>query len=185
MEGSVQGQHHHLHPVRRSSDNHSQGKIGWRLGGIVHEFGSVECWNLVTLILIGCLGTPSPSTPSFDTAIYATLNLPLLAMPRSLPHFILLPMQLFPTTLTAIIMSLFKRVTRFLWKQALAPKPLSTRPYPTLNASTPLEEENMPHCNAADWYPVFIGELFESRYQVLGKLGFGLNSTIYISRYLQ
>ena len=76
-------------------------------------------------------------------------------------------------------------VTRFLWKQPLAPKPLSTRPYPTLNASTPLEEESMPHYSAADWYPVFIAEVFESRYQVLGKLGFGLNSTIWLSRDLQ
>lgn len=128
---------------------------------------------------------PKPVNASFDTAIFATLNLPLLVMPSSLPHLLLLPMLSFPTTLTAINLSLFKWVTRFLWKQPLAPKPLSTRPYPTLNASTPLEEENMPHYNAADWYPVFIGEVFESRYQVLGKLGFGLNSTIWLSRDLQ
>ena len=87
--------------------------------------------------------------------------------------------------LTASTMSLFKWGTRFFSKQPLAPKPLSTRPYPVLDASIPLEEERMPHYDAADWYPVFIGEIFNSRYQILGKLGFGLNSTIWLSRDLQ
>lgn len=94
-------------------------------------------------------------------------------------------MLAFFIALTATTMSLLKWGTRFFWKQPLAPKPLSTQPYPVLDAFVPLEEEKMPHYNAADWYPVFIGEIFKSRYQILGKLGFGLNSTIWLSRDLQ
>lgn len=82
-------------------------------------------------------------------------------------------------------MTFLKLGTPFFWKQPLAPKPMSARTYPALDASLPLEEERLPHYNAADWYPVFIGEVFLSRYQVLGKLGFGLNSTVWLSRDLQ
>jgi len=44
-----------------------------------------------------------------------------------------------------------------------------------------LEEENLPGYSAADFYPVRIGEEFNLKYKILGKLGYGSNSTIWLS----
>ncbi|KAI0532658.1 hypothetical protein GGR58DRAFT_159396 [Xylaria digitata] len=35
---------------------------------------------------------------------------------------------------------------------------------------------------AARYYPVWIGEVFANRYQVVGKLGFGAHSTVWLAR---
>src|SRR5690349_4338045 len=48
-----------------------------------------------------------------------------------------------------------------------------------------MEEENLPDYDTADYFPVDIGQVLNSRYQVLGKLGFGNNSTVWLSRDLQ
>ena len=66
-----------------------------------------------------------------------------------------------------------------------APEPPAKQRFVSLDASIPIEEETMPHYNADDWYPVFIGEIFKSRYKVLRKLGYGQFSTVWFSRDLQ
>ena len=48
-----------------------------------------------------------------------------------------------------------------------------------------LEEERLPGYSAANFYPVRIGEVLHSKYQVLGKLGYGVNSTVWLSRDLR
>jgi hypothetical protein len=48
-----------------------------------------------------------------------------------------------------------------------------------------LEEERYPWYEAENWYPVRIGEIFKSRYQVLGKLGHGSASTVWLCRDLE
>ncbi|TDZ49723.1 Serine/threonine-protein kinase SRPK [Colletotrichum trifolii] len=48
-----------------------------------------------------------------------------------------------------------------------------------------LEEENFSWYEPGKWYPVAIGEVFESRYQVLLKLGFGSASTSWLCRDLK
>lgn len=48
-----------------------------------------------------------------------------------------------------------------------------------------LEEENWAWYKPGLFYPVRIGEVFQSRYQVLGKLGYGLRSTAWLCRDLR
>lgn len=48
-----------------------------------------------------------------------------------------------------------------------------------------IEEETLPGYIAERYYPVHIGQIFNSRYQVVTKLGFGATSTIWLCRDLQ
>lgn len=48
-----------------------------------------------------------------------------------------------------------------------------------------LEEENWAWFKKGLFYPVCIGEIFQSRYQVLGKLGYGSRSTAWLCRDLR
>ncbi|KAF2189938.1 kinase-like protein [Zopfia rhizophila CBS 207.26] len=48
-----------------------------------------------------------------------------------------------------------------------------------------LEEESFSWYNSGRFYPVHLGEVFESRYQVLGKLGYGSVSTVWLCRDLK
>ena len=45
-----------------------------------------------------------------------------------------------------------------------------------------LEEENLPEYHSTKFYPVRIGEVFKDRYKVLGKLGYGSLSTVWLAR---
>jgi hypothetical protein len=55
----------------------------------------------------------------------------------------------------------------------------------TLDATKKVEEEDLPSYVPEDYYPVYIGKVFGSRYQVVGKLGFGVNSTVWLCRDLR
>ena len=48
-----------------------------------------------------------------------------------------------------------------------------------------LEEESLSWFDPEKWYPVRIGEVIQSRYQVLVKLGFGSVSTVWLCRDLR
>jgi serine/threonine-protein kinase SRPK3 len=48
-----------------------------------------------------------------------------------------------------------------------------------------IEEEDLPAYCAEKFYPVRLGEVFNSRYQVVAKLGFGTSSTIWLCRDLE
>ena len=48
-----------------------------------------------------------------------------------------------------------------------------------------MEEENWDWYKPDLFYPVHIGEVFQSRYQVLGKLGYGSRSTAWLCRDLR
>lgn len=50
----------------------------------------------------------------------------------------------------------------------------------TLDNSVETEEETMPTHGL--YYPVRLGEVFKSRYEVLSKLGYGANSTVWFCR---
>ncbi|KAJ5903916.1 hypothetical protein N7504_006299, partial [Penicillium tannophilum] len=45
-----------------------------------------------------------------------------------------------------------------------------------------IEEETIPGYVAARYYPTRIGEILKDRYQVVGKLGFGASSTVWLAR---
>lgn len=48
-----------------------------------------------------------------------------------------------------------------------------------------VEEEAIPGYVATRYYPVRIGQIFQKRYQVVGKLGFGTTSTVWLARDLE
>lgn len=65
--------------------------------------------------------------------------------------------------------------------------PSRLRLYPTdgfklLDKSVLLEEEGFDCYRPERFYPVRLGEVFQSRYQVIGKLGFGGHSTARLCR---
>ncbi|KAJ5223776.1 kinase domain-containing protein [Penicillium chermesinum] len=68
--------------------------------------------------------------------------------------------------------------------------PLPSRRFPTsgfvkLDLSQKIEEEKLPGYVAEDYFPVYIGEVFASRYQVVSKLGYGMSSTAWLCRDLR
>ena len=51
---------------------------------------------------------------------------------------------------------------------------------PRLDTERLIEEERLPFYRREQFYPVQIGELFNSIYKVLGKLGYGSHSTVWL-----
>ncbi|EZG08045.1 CMGC/SRPK protein kinase [Trichophyton rubrum CBS 735.88] len=78
-----------------------------------------------------------------------------------------------------------------LWKSKPAPKPPEqprSRPasgFQTVDAAQLVEEEELPDYKADRFYPVRLGLVFRGRHQVLGKLGFGSSSTVWLARDLK
>ncbi|KAE8318190.1 kinase-like domain-containing protein [Aspergillus transmontanensis] len=54
-----------------------------------------------------------------------------------------------------------------------------------LDSKKKIEEEEVPLYNPQNFYPVYIGEVIASRYQVVSKLGYGTSSTVWLCRDLQ
>jgi hypothetical protein len=61
-------------------------------------------------------------------------------------------------------------------------KDFSNPHFERIGASQLIEEEIFPDYLAERYYPVRIGELLESRYQIVGKLGYGVTSTVWLAR---
>ncbi|KAL1872036.1 hypothetical protein VTK73DRAFT_1704 [Phialemonium thermophilum] len=57
---------------------------------------------------------------------------------------------------------------------------ISNRGPIVLPAEVPVEEETLPSYEPDEYYPVHIGDVFNSRYRVVGKLGYGLYSTSWL-----
>lgn len=69
-----------------------------------------------------------------------------------------------------------------------APSPplrFPTSGFDVIGDSEVLEEERFEEFKAGRYYPVEIGDIFASKYQVIGKLGFGVTSTVWLARDLQ
>lgn len=58
-------------------------------------------------------------------------------------------------------------------------------PYSTLPLGTPVEEETLPYFKSEHYYPVKIGDVYEDRYQVAGKIGYGAYSTSWLCQDLR
>jgi serine/threonine-protein kinase SRPK3 len=66
------------------------------------------------------------------------------------------------------------------------------RPWPELKFPTSgfevvrdavlIEEEQLEGFHRGVYYPVNIGDVFVSKYQIVGKLGFGATSTVWLAR---
>lgn len=52
-------------------------------------------------------------------------------------------------------------------------------------SSRALEEESLSGYDADEFYPVHLGDTINSRYHVIGKLGYGANSTVWFCRDLE
>ncbi|PLB33109.1 protein kinase-like protein [Aspergillus candidus] len=46
----------------------------------------------------------------------------------------------------------------------------------------PIEEENTPYYDSSLFYPARLGDVFNNRYQLAAKLGYGSNSTVWLAR---
>jgi serine/threonine protein kinase len=72
---------------------------------------------------------------------------------------------------------------RFIQRPATLPRQLvKGSQIRKIHSSHLIEEEKLRHYQAEQFYPVRIGEIFNSQYQVLGKLGYGAYSTVWLCR---
>lgn len=51
-----------------------------------------------------------------------------------------------------------------------------------MNTAQLLEEETLPFYKHEQYYPVKIGQILDSSYKILGKLGYGSYSTVWLAR---
>lgn len=65
------------------------------------------------------------------------------------------------------------------------PRLLPKSGFTTINADQLVEEEELPDYQADRFYPVQLGNIFQNRYQVVAKLGFGSSSTSWLARDLK
>ena len=65
------------------------------------------------------------------------------------------------------------------------PRIYATTGYETVDHEIKLEEENWRHYSPEAFYPASIGEVLNTRYQILGKLGYGGHSTAWLCRDLR
>ncbi|KAI1061636.1 hypothetical protein LB506_011831 [Fusarium annulatum] len=66
--------------------------------------------------------------------------------------------------------------------RAWKPLVFSSPDVPKVPKEVKIEEERFPDYVASRYYPVKIGEVLRDRYQVVGKLGFGASSTVWLAR---
>ncbi|KAJ5481567.1 hypothetical protein N7475_000379, partial [Penicillium sp. IBT 31633x] len=65
------------------------------------------------------------------------------------------------------------------------PRSFPTSGFEIIEADQPLEEEQLFDYSAYRYYPAYIGEVFQERYQVCSKLGWGSCSTTWLARDLK
>ena len=58
------------------------------------------------------------------------------------------------------------------------PRPFPTTGFEVIESSCLVEEEESEWYKPEEFYPVRIGEVFKSQYQVVGKLGYGTFGTL-------
>lgn len=81
--------------------------------------------------------------------------------------------------------SLFQRVWGALLRRPWQPLHFPKEGIPRIPGDVQVEEENIPGYVASCYCPVEIGEIFQERYQVVGKLGYGVTSTVWLARDLR
>ncbi|KAF2139556.1 uncharacterized protein K452DRAFT_254010 [Aplosporella prunicola CBS 121167] len=81
-------------------------------------------------------------------------------------------------------MSLFSRMwsKKPLFGRTWKPLAFPSKGFVPISADKKVEEETLPDYVASRYYPVRIGEILRERYQVVGKLGYGATSTVWLAR---
>lgn len=82
---------------------------------------------------------------------------------------------------SSLVHRAWKSLHRLAWKPLVFPKEGTV----LIPAHEKVEEEAIPGYVATRYYPVRIGQVFQKRYQVVGKLGFGTTSTVWLARDLE
>ena len=72
-----------------------------------------------------------------------------------------------------------------IFARALALRSHLGRSINTIRTKKPIEEDTLTWYKPHYFYPVKVGEVFKSRYEVLGKLGHGAYSTTWLCRDLK
>jgi hypothetical protein len=79
---------------------------------------------------------------------------------------------------------MMRRLTNRLKQSIFGRPPSPAREFPQpdtlLDPNGKLEEEELPGYSPENFYPVKIGEVLRSKYQVLGKLGYGGHPTVWL-----
>ena len=71
------------------------------------------------------------------------------------------------------------------WRNTIQQKLPSFRRASRLPLQPPVEEEALPYYKPEHYHPVNIGDVYETRYQIVGKLGYGAYSTNWLCHDLQ
>ncbi|KAI5196597.1 hypothetical protein E4T39_07725 [Aureobasidium subglaciale] len=82
-------------------------------------------------------------------------------------------------------MAVLRRSWRSLLGRTWGPLTFPNKGFISISADTKIEEETLPDYVASHFYPVRIGEILRDRYQIVGKLGFGGTSTVWLARDLR
>lgn len=81
---------------------------------------------------------------------------------------------------------LFLALGRGLWPRGPSPfRNVRSSGFLAFDHTKKIEEERMPAYDRDLYYPIRIGVVFQSRYQIISKLGFGANSTVWLCRDVQ
>ncbi|KAK2841617.1 hypothetical protein FQN49_006078 [Arthroderma sp. PD_2] len=65
------------------------------------------------------------------------------------------------------------------------PLTFPTSGFELVDASRKIEEETLPTYTPEKYYPARIGQIFKDRYQIVGKVGYGVFSTVWLARDFQ
>ncbi|KAG6175631.1 hypothetical protein E4U27_006036 [Claviceps purpurea] len=76
----------------------------------------------------------------------------------------------------------FRRSWKSLFSRKWKPLAFPSKGFAVVPTDEKIEEETLPNYVASRFYPVKIGEVFRARYQVVGKLGYGVTSTVWLAR---
>lgn len=74
-------------------------------------------------------------------------------------------------------------IRRLSWpRRAWKPLKFTDSNFTRLPSETKIEEELFPDYVASRYYPIRVGEVLKNQYQIVGKLGFGASSTVWLAR---